>query len=117
MTGFGLNQNLRRTLRFIAVVVGLMACVVPQIALGQVPFHASSGAVSGGVVEKGGRGVGAQFTAGHLAGQTVGRTESVSHIGLMPFINIGDSVGFLDCLLYTSPSPRDATLSRMPSSA
>ena len=24
---------------------------------------------------------------------------------------------FLPCLLYTSPSPRDATLSRMPSSA
>ena len=24
---------------------------------------------------------------------------------------------YLDCLLYTSPSPRDATLSRMPSSA
>ena len=24
---------------------------------------------------------------------------------------------FRDCLLYTSPSPRDATLSRMPSSA
>ena len=23
----------------------------------------------------------------------------------------------MDCLLYTSPSPRDATLSRMPSSA
>ena len=25
--------------------------------------------------------------------------------------------GFFPCLLYTSPSPRDATLSRMPSSA
>ena len=25
--------------------------------------------------------------------------------------------GYLTCLLYTSPSPRDATLSRMPSSA
>ena len=25
--------------------------------------------------------------------------------------------GILTCLLYTSPSPRDATLSRMPSSA
>ena len=25
--------------------------------------------------------------------------------------------GWVDCLLYTSPSPRDATLSRMPSSA
>ena len=30
----------------------------------------------------------------------------------------GDAIeGFFDCLLYTSPSPRDATLSRMPSSA
>ena len=28
-----------------------------------------------------------------------------------------DSVTPLNCLLYTSPSPRDATLSRMPSSA
>ena len=26
-------------------------------------------------------------------------------------------IGFVTCLLYTSPSPRDATLSRMPSSA
>ena len=28
-----------------------------------------------------------------------------------------DAVARLRCLLYTSPSPRDATLSRMPSSA
>ena len=28
-----------------------------------------------------------------------------------------DSLYFRSCLLYTSPSPRDATLSRMPSSA
>ena len=27
------------------------------------------------------------------------------------------NVKYQDCLLYTSPSPRDATLSRMPSSA
>ena len=26
-------------------------------------------------------------------------------------------IGLITCLLYTSPSPRDATLSRMPSSA
>ena len=32
-------------------------------------------------------------------------------------INIIDTPGHRDCLLYTSPSPRDATLSRMPSSA
>ena len=31
---------------------------------------------------------------------------------------VGDSYEMIqDCLLYTSPSPRDATLSRMPSSA
>ena len=29
----------------------------------------------------------------------------------------GDHDLYRDCLLYTSPSPRDATLSRMPSSA
>ena len=32
-------------------------------------------------------------------------------------IAVGDYVDFEFCLLYTSPSPRDATLSRMPSSA
>ena len=37
-------------------------------------------------------------------------------------IRAAESIGtaiprFCDCLLYTSPSPRDATLSRMPSSA
>ena len=30
---------------------------------------------------------------------------------------VSELLWFLDCLLYTSPSPRDATLSRMPSSA
>ena len=35
-----------------------------------------------------------------------------------PFVNEGDSIKVgQTCLLYTSPSPRDATLSRMPSSA
>ena len=35
-----------------------------------------------------------------------------------PPIAEGDAVeSFIACLLYTSPSPRDATLSRMPSSA
>ena len=34
------------------------------------------------------------------------------------FINATNGqIGLIACLLYTSPSPRDATLSRMPSSA
>ena len=49
-------------------------------------------------------------------------------IGVIHFIGIGGigmsgiaeilcNLGYKICLLYTSPSPRDATLSRMPSSA
>ena len=33
------------------------------------------------------------------------------------FLILKEKIHFKDCLLYTSPSPRDATLSRMPSSA
>ena len=40
-----------------------------------------------------------------LDGSALGWVEAIASAGLMP------------CLLYTSPSPRDATLSRMPSSA
>ena len=36
--------------------------------------------------------------------------QSFATLLFVPFL-------FKDCLLYTSPSPRDATLSRMPSSA
>ena len=34
-----------------------------------------------------------------------------------PDVPVYDTSGPYSCLLYTSPSPRDATLSRMPSSA
>ena len=57
-------------------------------------------------------------------------TKSLSWILLLAWILIPQQVVFAntaefnnaatkvtDCLLYTSPSPRDATLSRMPSSA
>ena len=35
----------------------------------------------------------------------------------LELIDSGDPIGMNDCLLYTSPSPRDRTRSRMPSSA
>ena len=37
--------------------------------------------------------------------------------GLDRTVYVGDRVSFSPCLLYTSPSPRDRTRSRMPSSA
>ena len=39
-----------------------------------------------------------------------------SHVHGKPNIKLEDHID-RNCLLYTSPSPRDATLSRMPSSA
>ena len=38
-------------------------------------------------------------------------------VGLVQSLGDAGIVGLIACLLYTSPSPRDATLSRMPSSA
>ena len=35
----------------------------------------------------------------------------------LSLMDVADQIFFVCCLLYTSPSPRDATLSRMPSSA
>ena len=72
------------------------------------------------------------ITSGHLPdifyvnngdGTFVDRTNEAGFFPAHDFNTMGvitgdiDNDGFKDCLLYTSPSPRDATLSRMPSSA
>ena len=48
-------------------------------------------------------------------------SDPISDEGIKIFIENGieviDAVGSKICLLYTSPSPRDRSLSRMPSSA
>ena len=47
-------------------------------------------------------------------GLSIGRAVDVAQIIARKTENAGYSIG---CLLYTSPSPRDGLLSRMPSSA
>ena len=48
----------------------------------------------------------------------VSKRPEQSRARIQHFINSGlVLVNYKTCLLYTSPSPRDATLSRMPSSA
>ena len=47
-------------------------------------------------------------------GKYVGTMTLVSRKGQVAYL---DSLGYMDCLLYTSPSPRDRQKSRMPSSA
>ena len=55
-----------------------------------------------------------QFTP--MMGQIVDVTQ-YEHIQLPTKDIVVNMDGGVGCLLYTSPSPRDATLSRMPSSA
>ena len=46
-----------------------------------------------------------------------GRGDALDHVLLFGPPGLGKTTMANICLLYTSPSPRDATLSRMPSSA
>ena len=46
----------------------------------------------------------------------VGKSTFATNLALA-LKKVGCKVGLLDCLLYTSPSPRDLSTSRMPSSA
>ena len=44
-------------------------------------------------------------------------SRSLTAVSVNSIENVEKSKGILSCLLYTSPSPRDRTRSRMPSSA
>ena len=51
-----------------------------------------------------------------MAKKKTGRSKTIERRALLIEQNVEHPL-YLFCLLYTSPSPRDATLSRMPSSA
>ena len=52
-----------------------------------------------------------------LMSEIVKQIEELKVVPVVAIKNLDDAERLADCLLYTSPSPRDATLSRMPSSA
>ena len=55
----------------------------------------------------------------HVAGHSPGDfgTQTINVVAGAALFNDLDVARFVNCLLYTSPSPRDRTRSRMPSSA
>ena len=62
--------------------------------------------------------VAAKFKEKHpIYGKFVSKTKKYHAHDEKNECNIGDTVHIMDCLLYTSPSPRDKARSRMPSSA
>ena len=54
--------------------------------------------------------------SGHLTGTMIGKSGQ-KHIHEDTFLRYKNNYLNWSCLLYTSPSPRDGLLSRMPSSA
>ena len=53
------------------------------------------------------------FASKHVCAAVINSMDSALEIG----VTLDGNPSYWVCLLYTSPSPRDATLSRMPSSA
>ncbi len=60
------------------------------------PFGSAPSGSASSTMDTNRRGFGMNFRAGHDAGDTVGRLQSVSHIELSPYINIGDGYFFGD---------------------
>ena len=56
-------------------------------------------------------------TAALLAERRLNRGLKLNHPEAVAWLSFQVLEGARDCLLYTSPSPRDGLLSRMPSSA
>ena len=61
--------------------------------------------------------VGSGMVAGGTYAIVVAQPPGMNYAGQMVMFMIGDMMAAETCLLYTSPSPRDRTRSRMPSSA
>ena len=96
-------RNPNRWLRKLSRAAALMSLAIGvQVASAQDgPFtfgRTPSGSASE-VIDSNRDGFGASFRGGHMAGDTVGRTESITHINAMPYININDGLLFGDARL------------------
>ena len=82
------------------------------------PFQCNGAMAAAGVLKKKGQKANPREIAQNVVSKLEGHPAiSELEIAGPGFINIRPTAAALTCLLYTSPSPRDATLSRMPSSA
>lgn len=96
-------QNSNRWLKKLTRAAALMS-----LALGPVSAYSQDGALYSGAQPSGGAsestglnrdGYGLQFRGGHVAGDTVGRNDSISFIGLSPYFSAGNSLIFGDTRL------------------
>ena len=71
-------------------------------SFGRTQIGTTPSGAAGEVVDVNRQGIGVQFRGGHVAGNTVGRKQSVSNVGLSPYVNIGDGMLFGDSRLTFS---------------
>ena len=85
-----------------AALVGLMTSSGSALSQDDYSFGRTPTGSASEVKDYNRDGFGVQFRGGHTAGDTVGRTESISHINLTPFFNVEDGLFFGDSRLSMS---------------
>lgn len=88
--------KLSRAAALISLVAGVQSATAQDepFTYGRTPSGSASE-----VVDSNRHGLGVLFRGGHMAGDTVGRDDSISHISLAPYVNIDNSFLFGDTRL------------------
>lgn len=77
------------------LLLAIVLVAASEHAAAQVP----SGAATGSVMDINRSGLGFQVRGGHVAGGTVGRQQSASHLSMAPYVSFGDGLLFGDTRL------------------
>jgi len=93
------NRWLKKLSRAAALISLAMSTQAAYSQDGAFSFGRTPTGSASEVVDSNRDGFGVSFRGGHIAGDTVGRQESITHINLMPYINIEDGLFFGDSRL------------------
>ena len=69
------------------LMVSASAAYSQSPTYGRTPWDGPASGAASGVIDSNQRGFGVAFRAGHIAGHTVGRRESISNIALTPYVS------------------------------
>lgn len=83
----------------VAMLFAASSAPAEEFTFGRTPAGSVPSGAASGVVDINRQGLGFSARAGHVAGKTVGRDESVSLFQLSPYVNIGDGLLFGDSRL------------------
>lgn len=93
------NRWLKKLSRAAALISLAMSTQAAYSQDGAFSFGRTPTGSASEVIDSNRDGFGVSFRGGHTAGEVVGRQESITHINLMPYINIEDGLLFGDARL------------------